>query len=40
VTHFLGQLVNYTEIEIWQTFSLSNAKIDRKRSQIVEISCP
>jgi len=28
------------EVEIWRTFNLSNAKINRKRSQIAEISCP
>jgi len=28
------------EVEIWRTFSLSNAKINRKRPQIAEISCP
>ena len=27
------------EVEIWRTFSLSNAKINRKRPRIVEISC-
>ena len=28
------------EVEIWRTFSLSNAKIIRKRPRIAEIACP
>jgi len=28
------------EVEIWRTFSLSNAKINRKRPCIAEIACP
>ena len=28
------------EVEIWRIFSLSNAKINRKRPHIAEISCP
>ena len=28
------------EVEIWRTFSFSNTKINRKRPQVAEISCP
>ena len=28
------------EVEIWRTFSLSNAKIYSKRPQFAEVSCP
>jgi len=33
----VGQLDR--KVEIWQTFGLSNAKINRKRPQIAEILC-
>jgi len=41
VTHFLDiSRSTRPKVEIWRTFSSSNAKVNRKRPQIAEISRP